>query len=245
MRIIIHLFLLFCLGCGSAQTVTTRTPLYKYRADVRITTQGKSINGMISVPRAEGPVRIQIDSPVKMDLVRVSSCNRDWLAEKVTKRVGWWNEVGTQLIFDYEPNDVEEERFCPAYIQVFDDKLLTSWGFVGFVSTEKLKARVSCNGDEYHTIGLDSCQSLYGFEQGLQFQVPVKYVTRGPCAVTKKDEYNLRVRATAPGFCLVTVCEADKCTTEPEKGFKFVLLGYEEILIRGREPLKSDSGGFP
>lgn len=244
-RIQIWIFLsLLVLGCKSAQTITTRTPLYKYRADLQITAQGKSINGMVSVPRSEDPVRIQIDSPVKMDLVRISSCNRDWPVEKIKKAGTWWNEVGTQLIFDYKPNDVEEEKFCPLYIQVFDDKLLTSWGFVGFVTSEQLKALVSCNGLEYHTTGLDSCQSLQGFEQGLQFQVPVKYVSRGPCQVSKKDEYNLRVRTTAPGFCMVTVCEAEKCTTDPKSRFRFVLLGYDEVLLRGREPLKSDFGGF-
>lgn len=246
MRSCIFLLFLLCLGgCQSAQTITTRTPLYKYRADVQITAGGKSINGMVTVPRPADAVRIQLDSPVRMDLVRISSCNRDWPVEKVMKSGTWWNEVGTQLVFDYKPNDVEEERFCPLYIQVFDEKILTSWGFVAFLSTEKLKARVSCNGREYHTEGVDTCQSLFGFEQGLQFQVPVKYVTRGPCEVKKKDEYNLRVRTSVPGFCLVTVCEADRCAIDPEKGFKFILLGYDEILLRGREPLKSDFGGFP
>lgn len=245
MKNLLTIFAIFLGGCQSAQTITTRTPLYKYRADIQITAQGKSINGLVSVPRSEDPVKIQIDSPVKMDLVRISSCNRDWPAEKVKKPGTWWNEIGTQLIFEYKPNDVEEERFCPLYIQVFDEKVLTAWGMVSFVTTEKLKARVSCNGSEYHTTGVDNCQSLYGFEQGLQFQVPVKYATRGPCAVTKKDEYNLRVRATAPGFCLVTVCDVATCATKPEEGFRFVLLGYDEILLRGREPLKSDFGGFP
>ncbi len=217
---------IFLGGCGTAQTVTTRTPLYKYRADVRISAQGKVVDGMISIPRSE-PTRIQIDSPVKMDLVRISSCNRDMTTEKVGYTGTWLDDSRKRFVYEYQPTAVESEQFCPLYIQVFDDKLLTAWGFVGFRTTEKLKAVVSCNGAEYQADGVDSCQSLYGFEQGLSFEVPVKYATSGPCDVRRKDDKTLRVRTSAEGFCLLTAYDG-------KDFFKFILLGYSSILVRGR-----------
>ena len=234
MRLVFLLFII-CLGCGTAQTTTTRTPLYKYRADIQITAQGKSIKGLISIPRSV-PTRIQVDSPVKMDLVRISSCNRDTVAEKIAG-AGWFNQVGTQFVYDYRPTDVEHEGFCPLYIQIFDDKLMTAWGFVGFRTTEKLKAKVSCDGSQYEAEGIDACQSFYSFEQGLEFESPIKFVTRGPCAVVKKAENILRVRTTEPGFCLVTAYDG-------KYFFKFILLGYEQLLVRGRaEPIPSNFSG--
>lgn len=234
------IILIFGMGCSTAQTITTRTPLYKYRADIQITAQGKSINGMVSIPRSQ-PTEIQIDSPVEMDLVRISSCNRDVIAEKVRQREGswWFNQVGKQLVYSYQPTDVEHEGFCPIYIQVFDDKLMTAWGFVGFRTNENLKAKVSCNGNQYFALGLDACQSYYSFEQGLEFEAPIKYATRGPCEVKKLSEKILRVRTMTAGFCELTAYDG-------KDFFKFILLGYDEILVRGRaNTIKSDFGGFP
>lgn len=226
----------FLIGCATTQTITTRTPLYKYRADTQITVGDKSISGMISVQRAE-PTKIQIDSPVKMDLVRISSCSRDFTTEKVGN-AGWWlSQSGRQLILNFSPSVVEREGYCPLYIQIFDDKLLTAWGFVAFRTTEKLEAQVSCNGLDYPATGLDSCQSMLGFEQGLSFKSPIKYTTRGPCEVRRLDEKTLRVRTNALGFCRLTAYDG-------KDFFKFVLLGYDEILVRGRaNPIKTDYGG--
>ncbi len=227
---------IFLSGCQTAQTVTTRTPLYKYRADLRITADGRTHEGLMSIARSV-PTKIQVDSPVKMDLLRISTCNRDVTVEKVGNRGGWWSESGTQYIYDYIPTAVESEGFCPMYIQVFDGNLLTSWSMVSFKTTEKLKADVSCNGENYPSVGIDSCQSMYGFEQGLAFAAPIKYTSRGPCAVRKLDEQTLRIRTTGPGFCGVTVYDG-------KDFFKFILLGYDEILVRGKaQPIKTDFGG--
>lgn len=234
-RCIAAFLFIVCLGCTTAQTVTTRTPLYKYRADIQITVGDKSINGLISVPRTD-PTRIQIDSPVKMDLVRVSSCNRDYTREQVgLSGFGWWAESGRRYIFDFEPNEVEREGFCPVYVQIFDKDLLTAWGLISFRTTEKLKAEVSCNGFQYEAEGLDSCQSMYGFEQGLRFNSPIKYVPKGSnCDVRRISDRVLRVRTSAPGFCTVSVYDG-------KDDFTFVLLGYDEILVRGQpNPIKTD-----
>lgn len=235
-RILAFLFIVMVLGgCSTAQTVTTRTPLYKYRADVQITVGDKSMNGLISVQRTD-PTRIQIDSPVKMDLVRISTCNRDYTVEEVGKSGwGWWSESGRRYAFPFAPNEVEREGFCPIYIQVFDKDLLTAWGFVGFRTDEKLKSVVSCNGLEYEAHGLDACQSMYGFEQGLKFTAPVKFVAKGGnCEVRRLSDRVLRVRTTSPGFCTISVYDG-------KDDFTFVLLGYDEILVRGRaNPIKTD-----
>lgn len=239
MRLTHILFLcVFSLGgCGTAQTITTRTPLYKYRPDIQITVGSKSIPGMITVERTE-PTKIQIDSPVKMDLVRISSCSRDFTTEKVGQRDWWFSQSGKQMVFEFSPSVKEREGFCPVYIQIFDDKLLTAWGFVGFKTTEKLKAKVSCNGLDYPADGVDLCYSMQGFEQGLYFDTPIKYTTRGPCNVKRVDEKTLSVSTQGLGFCRLTAMD------EKQNFFKFVLLGYDEILVRGRAtPVKTDYGG--
>lgn len=237
-----HIFITFVAllvaGCATARTITTRTPLYKYRADVQITAAGKSINGMISIPRTD-PVTIQVDSPVRMDLVRISSCNRDKTLENVGQKTSWfgWSESGKQLTFDFSPNEVEREGFCPVYIQIFDKDLLTAWGLVAFRTDEKMKATVSCNGLDYGATGLDACQSMQGFEQGLRFEKPIKFVPKGPCDVKRIDDKTLRVRTTAPGFCTVTAFDGADY-------FVFILLGYDEILVRGSaNPIKTGFSG--
>lgn len=237
MRSLFVILFLALGGCKSAQTITTRTPLYKYRADVLITASGKSISGMISIPRTD-PVRLQIDSPVKMDLVRISSCNRDETLEEVGKSTRWWwSESGKRLTYDFSPSVVEREGFCPVYIQIFDKDLLTAWGLVSFKTDENLKASVSCNGHDYQAIGLDSCQSMHGFEQGLGFEKPVKFVPKGACEVRRLDESTLRIRSTQPGFCTITVYDGADY-------FVFVVLGYEEILVRGSaKTIKTGFGG--
>lgn len=191
---------------------------------------------MISVPRLER-LTIQIDSPVKMDLVRISSCNRDFTTEKVGNTGGWFSETKTTFKYDYMPTAVESEGFCPLYIQIFDQDLLTAWGMVSFQTTEKLRAKVSCNGETYASAGLDSCYSMFGFEQGLSFEQDVKYAYRGPCEISKKSSKELRVRTNSLGFCTVTAYDG-------KDFFRFVLLGYDEILVRGKaNPIRTDFGG--
>lgn len=218
--------LCFLFGCSTAQQITTKTPLYLYRADVRFTVDGRSIPGMISIPRS-APTEIRIDSPVKLDLVRISSCNRDVVFEKIGNTGGWFSQTGTSFIYKYHPNEVEAEGLCPIYVQIFDASLLTAWGFIAFKNTEKLKAHVDCDGDSYESTGMDSCQSMRGFEQGLRFDVPIKYTTRGPCQVVRRDDKTLRVSTTGSGFCALTAYDG-------KEFFKFTLLGYESILVRGK-----------
>ena len=107
---------------------------------------------------------------------------------------------------------------------------------VNFRTKENLKAHVSCDGENYPAVGLDSCQSMNGFEQGLRFDVPIKYVTRGPCLVERRDDKTLRVRTSSPGFCALTAYDG-------KDFFKFVLLGYQEILVRGVPTENVSMGG--
>lgn len=174
---------------------------------------------MISIPRSE-PTKILVESPVKMDLIRISSCNRDKTYEKIGQSMAF--------TYDYDPTDVEKEGMCPIYLQIFDERLLTSWGLIAFKTTEKLHATVSCDGDQYDAEGLDSCQSMVGFEQGLDFKVPIKYTTRGPCQVIRLNEKSLRVRTSDLGFCQLTAYDQ-------KDFFKFILLGYDEVLVRGKK----------
>lgn len=223
-------------ACATAKQLTSKTPLYLYRADVSFSTENKSVQGMISIPRTD-PTQIRIDSPVTMDFVRISSCNRDNTFEKIGNRGGWFSTSAKEFNYDYSPNEVEKEGLCPIYVQIFSEKLLTAWGMINFRINEKLKARVSCDGEEYTAEGLDSCQSMKGFEQGLRFDVPIKYVTRGPCTVERINDRTLRVRTSEAGFCALTAYDG-------KEFFKFVLLGYEEILVRGVPSENVTMGGF-
>lgn len=172
-----------------------------------------------------------------MDLVRLSTCNRDWTIEKVGNSGGWFGKSSNTYTFNFEPTEVEREGFCPLYVQVFDEGLLTAWGFVAFKTTEKLKAKIDCDGESYTAEGVDSCQGMFGFEHGLKFERDVKYTFRGPCDVKRKDPLNYRVRTTGPGFCAVSFFDGTDF-------FKFILLGYDEILVRGKQTtIRTDFGG--
>lgn len=211
---------IYLTACTSAQ-ITVKTPLYQYKPDMLITVDGATFDGMAVT--ALGKKDIQIISKARLDLLMISSCHRNFTIEKVDH--DWFGGSGKTYTYHYEPTEIESEGFCPLYIQAFDIKGITAWGYLAFRTTEKLPAKTQCNGTDWSFAGVSVCATRAGFEQGISFSKPVRYVAGDKCEVKKKDDKSFRLRAHE-GFCYITF-------TDGTDYHRVVLLGYTEALIRG------------
>lgn len=212
----------FFVGCATQQ-LTVKTPLYQYKPDIAITVDGVSFDGMAVT--ALGIKDIQIVSKAKLDLLMVSSCHRNFTIESVDK--SWFGGSGQIYVYHYEPTSIEREGFCPLYIQAFDKSGITAWGYMAFRTEEKLPAHTDCNGKGGTYAGVSPCASRAGFEQGISFDRPVKYVASELCRIEEKPGNQFRMR-TQKGFCYATF-------TDGKDYHRVVLLGYDEALIRGEQ----------
>jgi len=218
------------LGCATVQQKATKLPLYTYKADIEISVDGGTFDGM-AVTSIEGTKTITIRSKAKLDLLTISSCHREFTQERVDYKSGWFGLGGssaTKFVYTFKPSDIERESFCPLYIQAFQVSGLAAWGYVAFRTNENLPAKTECNGVVWNRFaGISVCQSRSGFEQRITFDRPVKFTSNSLCRIDARSDRDFRVRA-GKGFCLATF-------TDGKDTHRLVLLGYDEILVRGGE----------
>jgi hypothetical protein len=215
------------VGCTTPGQVATRLPLHQYKADIEITVDGVKFEGM-GVTLLEGPKRITLKSKARFDLLTISSCHRNFTQERIDYKSGWFGTGGQSAgtyTFDYAPTEVEKDGYCPLYIQAFDKNGTAAWGYLAFRTNEFLPARMECNGRGWSFKGISVCQSRHGFEQALTFDRPVKYEASELCKIQAKSDKSFRARAEK-GFCYATF-------TDGKERHRLVLLGYDEVLIRG------------
>lgn len=217
---------LFC-GCSSVAQKATRLPLWTYKADIEISVDGKTFDGM-AVTKLDGAKSISIRSKARLDLLAISSCHREFTEERVDYKEGWFGIGGASAksyVYEFAPTNIEKEAYCPLYIQAFDKNGVAAWGYVAFRTIENLPARTECNGVGWRFSGISVCQTRAGFEQAISFDRAVKIASNELCKIEAKSDREFRVRS-GKGFCLATF-------TDGVERHRLVLLGYDEILIRG------------
>ncbi len=226
-------------GCQTQQ-LAEKEPLYQYKADMEITVDGKTFEGM-AVTKLDGPKTISIKSFARLDLLKVSSCHREMIEEKVRWRDGWFGLGGQsakEYTFVYDPMKVESEFYCPLYIEAYEKGggfragTMAAWGFIAFRSpegagAENLPARAECNGTLWTKFaGITVCQARTGMEQSISFDRPVRVVHNDKCKIEPKSDREFRVRSTEFGFCRAVF-------TDGKDKHRLELLGYTEVLVRG------------
>jgi hypothetical protein len=224
MKIIIGLLIGFLSACSTLeQSNTEHKPLYNFKADMKISVDGKDFDG-IAVAKLTGPKKIVINSKAKLDVFVVSSCQRYDKLEKLDK--GWFGGSGKEYTYMYTPSSVEVERGCPLYFQAFDKSGLTDWGYISFITKQDLVATSECSGNVTTNVGGSVCQVKNGFEQKISFSLPILYYSADPnCNLVRASQTSFKYRPSA-GFC----------TAEFSDGTKFHILtslGFDEIFLRG------------
>lgn len=215
------------VGCASPSQKATKLPLWTYKADIQISVDGKTFDGM-AVTKLDGVKTITIRSKAKLDLLTISSCHREFTQERVDYKSGWFGLGGSsasKYTYTFDPTDIEKEAYCPLYIQAFQVSGLAAWGYISFRTTENLPARTECNGTPWKFAGISVCQSRSGFEQAITFDRPVKFRANEFCKVEARSDRDFRVRA-GKGFCRAVFSDG-------KDTHRLDMLGYDEILVRG------------
>lgn len=221
--LIVTLFFAHALiSCASGMQQTTDAPLYKYRANIQITVDNVEFDGM-GVTGLTGPKDIALVSQARLDLLKINTCHRDFTIEKVDK--GWFGGSGKKYTYHYVPTEKEKSRVCSMYIQSFDKKGITDWGYLAFRTDETLPAVMECNGRSQRYAGISICQTMAGLDQSLTFDRDVEFEADANCSVKVETKRKYTIRGTK-GFCLAEFSDG-------KEWHRMILLGYEKNLIRG------------
>lgn len=215
------LMALLLTGCASTQQPTTSGPLYKYRANMQITVDGKAFDGMAVT--ALGEKDISIVSQAALNLLRITTCHRDFSVEKVDK--GWFGGASKTFTYHYKPTLEESQGVCPMYIQAVSKDLVTDWGYLYFRTDETLPAQMDCNGTSWSFSGTSVCQTKAGLDQAIRFDHAVKYEADAACKITAVSDKEFKIRGSL-GFCYAEFSDG-------KAWHRMILLGYDTVLVRG------------
>jgi hypothetical protein len=221
------LFLLFLSGCASINTPTlTKEPLYNHKADMIVTVDGVSFDGM-AVTELNGKKEVVLKSRASADVFVVSTCQRYEKFENIGK--SWFGSSAKELKYIYSPTSIELEKKCPVYFQAFDMNGITDWGYLAYRRDKNvMPARTECNGRSIRFSGHSVCQTKAGLEQSIRFDVPVKYFSADPgCNVVRVDDRSFRFRPSL-GFCAGEFSDGTNF-------HQLTALGFDAVFIRGEK----------
>ncbi len=238
--------LLFC-GCstltsavnvlfGEARQPATRVPLYVYRADLLITVDGTTFDG-VGVTSLQASTDIDIQSQVTLDRVEVETDGRQDVCEankycdqrKFTIEKDFWGNPAQSMVYHYTPSVVEADSKAPSsiYFRVYSKKDLAAWGFLALRKSEDLPAHMICNGISWSFKGHSVCQTKFNKIQRLIFDVAVDDFEADPsCHMVKVDAKTFDMRPD------VDLCAADFLAGG--HWHKLDLIGYEQSLVGGQ-----------
>jgi hypothetical protein len=206
-------------------------PKLHYKRDIRIKVGDQEFEGAGVLPRADS-YKIEIKAKGKLDLLTISSCHREFSAEKVS---GGIFSDGRSYKYEYRPvPGIEDTRMCPLDIGGYEEaKGRHSWAFIDFVTKEAtLQASVLCNGALQPPGVVTVCQSKAGLIQVIRFPVPVVVSPDPGCELGDKEH-----PATTDNMTFEFPIRLGKCVylfkARDRQIHRHTAIGYESILIRG------------
>lgn len=231
--IALGLFAIFYFS-GCASTVTEMNPKIYYKHDMFITVNNVNAEGVI-VAEKRPSYRIAITSQADMDMLQITSCQRDLSVPEAIKS-GWFKQRRT-YIFDYTPTVVEQEPGCMLKLAGYEKESgRHSWAFIDFEDEKhKLPAGVACNGEpEYRSDGVTVCQSLQGLYQLIWFQekVVLSEKTLERCKIQPSQDGGIHWKFKVQNReCIYEFMEVKK----PYRRHRLTTVGYEDVPIRTGE----------
>lgn len=227
---LICLMLLFCLTCCSTipEAMTALAPtVYKY--DIKGSVNGVPFNGVGVIPDAS-QYQIKIISPVDVDMLTITSCNRD-VAIQAAISVGWFESSGGYP-YTYAPDPVEKHLGCLIKLGSYNKAHgQNAWGILLPQSqAATLPATVVCNGEIQNVGGVSICQSRVGLKQEIIFSEPVRIFVKAikPGCVPETQDNLAWTYETALGTCAVDFMTV----ASPHKIHYLETVGYNEIEVR-------------
>lgn len=222
--------LLLLSSCASLVTEQVLDPKVYYRHDMKIEVNGEDARGIYVAPKAD-KYEIEITAPGKIDLLKVTSCHRQFSTEDVPD--GWFRS-GKYFKFNFEPMPgIEDVGSCMLKFEAYEAGVegrhssgLLEWQ----TPDEKLPALLRCNGEERGVKGVAICQSWEDLIQEIRFPVPVNIGTPlERCEIPIPDdrmnwEFQIPNRECTYNFQEVG---------EEGRFFRLQTIGYEQIAIRG------------
>lgn len=248
MKLLVLLIFLLLPACQSLEPVATsvvsalqdsrqpatRVPLYVYRADLQITVDKVTFDGVGVTGARSTAMDIDIVSQINLDRVEVETCARQDVCESGKPCNGnfaidadWFGAVGKHMVYHYTPSVDESVGSCPIYFRVYSKKDLAAWGFIAFRSkTETLPSHTVCNGVTWQFAGHSMCQTKAGLIQRITFDQPIDdYDVDKTCGLTKIDPKTFQLRPT------LGICTGSFLSKGLWHGLD--LIAYDSVLVGG------------
>jgi hypothetical protein len=230
------LFLSITLGgCSLLGTLPQELdPKIYYKHDMLISVNGVEAEGVVVAAKAQ-KYEITITSQADMDMLQITSCQRDVTVENAIK--GGWFKPHRGYKFTYEPTSVEREPGCLLKLAGYDKESgRHSWAFIEFQDDRfTLPAGVACNGaTEYLSDGVSACQSLQGLIQLIWFKTKVlvsdKVLDR--CKIAESYDGGVHWKFRQPNReCIFEFMEAKA----PYRRHRLTTVGYESVPVRASD----------
>lgn len=234
------LIALFLAGCSTTQdggsiklpSHQDPDPKVYYKRDMKIKYDKKEYIGTVVLPKGDS-YDLNFKSKGKLDLFTFTTCHRE-ITNEHAGTTGFF-ESKKQIGLKYTPSPKHEKKgACPIQVAGYDLKGKHSFAYLD-IDTDgyTLSATIHCNGQQYRSNGVTICQSKFGLEQSITFDVEVDFM---PSANPYKNCKNLiyktvnykefiyEIPARECGFVFI-----EKTST---KKHKLNTIGYEKILIR-------------
>ena len=223
---------------GKTAQKITRTPIWVYKPDLRITVGGGTFSGFaVSVLFEE--VDIDVWSPIDIDRVEISSCSRHDVCQYKGGELScdksrfdvshdWFQNPGRHMVYHYRPDSMEKEDSCSnLMISVYNKNTLASWGFVFLRDNPdaNFAAQFTCNAVDWNYRGVSACSAKAGTYQEIVFAEPIDdWKADSTCGMVKKSALKFQFQPEV-GWCRASFMK--------DKKFHDVLLNaYDEVLIR-------------
>lgn len=222
-----RVLLLFLTGCAGLSVSQELDPKVYYKNDIKFVVNGMKGRGAIVVPLAKS-YEIEITTPGKIDLIKITSCHRQVSTEDIPS--GWF-ETGKKYKYTYTPNEpMENTGSCHLRVEAYEKGVegRHSSGIIEFETPdEKLKARIQCNGVTSDRAGVSVCESWEGLVQSITFETQVK-------------QYNnlerCRLEGSKDGKSFTFPMKNRECVylfvSEDGQKHRMQTIGFEEVAIR-------------
>ncbi len=240
---------LFLSGCASLQDIgniltgksvqkITRTPIWTYKSDIKMTIAGHAFYGMgVTTMGKENMVMVQ--SEVNVDRVEISTCSRLDVCQvkggalacdtsRFTVDSGWFGGTSKFMGYTFVPDLKEMDDSCANMtISIYDKNALAAWGFLIFRThpENQFPAVMTCNASDLTFAGVSVCSAKAGTIQMITFDTPIeKFRADGTCNLKQISDTKFEFQPVV-GWCRATFAQN-------KKFHDVVLNGFDEILIR-------------
>ncbi len=188
---------------------------------------GDSFYGVANLEQ-KAVYEIEIESKGKLDLLTITNCHRQIEIENAYVKKSIFGKNHNKYFFRYAPTEIEQEAACMVEIAGYEEKKgRHSFGLLSFKNpTEKLTARISCNGFYRQTEGSTLCQSKSGLKQLLRFNERMLVYPESNCDVLETEDEKNYYYETQKGYCIFLFA-----SEESGEFFRLTTFGYEEVIL--------------